>query len=101
MKYTALALTTSVLFGLPQLSFAENNWFGMKADGFKRFLFPSVLYMLCLKVKHNPLKLIQLLQIIRKQEMVLFKLIMVLNNLDPNVSKQALADTLNLGFFFW
>lgn len=37
MKYTALALTTSVLFGLPQLSFAENNWFGMKADGFKRF----------------------------------------------------------------
>ena len=37
MKYTALALTTGVLFGLPQLSFAESGLFGLQADGFKRF----------------------------------------------------------------
>ncbi|MCU4596178.1 OmpW family protein [Acinetobacter radioresistens] len=100
MKYTALALTTSVLFGLPQLSFAENNWFGMKADGFKRFSVSVGALHVMPQGKAQPFKVNTAIANNTKARNGTIQVDTVLNNLDPNVRQQALADTLNfLGFF--
>ena len=57
MKKTLLCVATSIA-ALPMLTHADSPYFSLQdGDGFKRFLYRSVLYTSCHKVKLNPSEL--------------------------------------------